>query len=188
MAQLILLLNLPLSSFPHRRSFRLLLDLRALLNINGGIHLNRFYTAMSSSSAPASTDPSSNTQTSSTLATSQNTQRQAEARAAVTASLQSVGSSYDADLATRARDLHTNSKAINKQEAELQKQTEKLRKENDKLEKLMNKGTKSLNEFGDVQNWAETIERELLVVEETLRLVAEKEEGAQNETAQSQTI
>lgn len=130
------------------------------------------------SEATSASGPSSATNgksSGSTLAASQTARHQAEARAAVTASLESVGSSFDADLATRAHDLHGNSKAITKQEAELQKQTDKLRRENDQLEKLLSKGTKSLNEIGDVQNWAESIERDLLVLEETMRLVEEKE-------------
>lgn len=115
-------------------------------------------TAAESSSAASSTD-----------------KRQAEARDAVTASLASVGSSYGASLASRAADLHANSIAISKQEAELQKHASKLAKQNEKLEKLAQKSTKQLNEFGDVQNWAETIERDLLVVEETLRMVEGRE-------------
>jgi len=96
--------------------------------------------------------------------------RTAEARAAVTATLKSVGSSYNTDLQQRAADLHANSKAIEKQERELAKQTAALAKQSAQWEKLIGKSTKQLNEIGDVQNWAEVIERDLLVIEETLRL------------------
>lgn len=122
-----------------------------------------------------STNSQPEVDSSSSTAASSTDKRVAEARAAVTASLSSVGSSYDASLASRAADLHANSKAISKQEAELQKQTANLAKQNDKLAQLAQKSTKQLNEIGDVQNWAETIERELLVVEETLRLVEGRE-------------
>ncbi|PSK40072.1 hypothetical protein B9Z65_8012 [Elsinoe australis] len=98
-------------------------------------------------------------------------QRQSEARAAVTATLNSVGSSYDADLQTRASDLHRGGEAIAKQEAEVQRSTRALAKQSDEFEKLVTSTTKSLNEFGDLQNWAEMIERDLLVVEETMRLI-----------------
>jgi hypothetical protein len=96
--------------------------------------------------------------------------RTAEARAAVTASLSSVGSSYDADLQRRAADLHANSKAIERQEKELAKQTAELAKQTAQWQKLGDKSLKQLNEIGDIQNWAEVIERDLLIVEETLRL------------------
>jgi K+-sensing histidine kinase KdpD len=101
--------------------------------------------------------------------------RTAEARAAVTASLASVGASVDNDLRTRTADLHSNSEAITKQEKELAKQTKALAKESAQWEKLLNGGTKKLNEVGDIQNWAEMIERDLLVLEETVRLVDGKE-------------
>jgi hypothetical protein len=96
--------------------------------------------------------------------------RTSEARAAVTASLASVGASVDNELRTRTADLHANSVAISKQEKELAKQTAALAKESAQWEKLLNGGTKKLNEVGDIQNWAEMIERDLLVLEETVRL------------------
>jgi hypothetical protein len=91
----------------------------------------------------------------------------------VIASLSSIGTSIDADLRTRTADLHANSAAIAKQEKELAKQTAALRKESDKWQKLGDTSTKKLNEIGDVQNWAEMLERDLLVLEETVRLVDE---------------
>ncbi|PNS17017.1 hypothetical protein CAC42_4981 [Sphaceloma murrayae] len=108
---------------------------------------------------------------------SDQTQRQAEARAAVTATLNSVGSTYDADLQSRASVLHEGGESIARQEAEVQSSTAALAKQNDELEKLLNSTNKSLNEIGDVQNWAEMIERDLLVVEETLRLVEGRPES-----------
>ncbi|PVI07263.1 hypothetical protein DM02DRAFT_609227 [Periconia macrospinosa] len=102
--------------------------------------------------------------------------RTAEARAAVTASLTSVGSSVDHEMRQRAADLHANSEAIEKQEKALAKQTAALAKQSAQWQKLADTSTKKLNEIGDVQNWAEMIERDLLVLEETLRLVDEKAE------------
>lgn len=101
-------------------------------------------------------------------------QQQREARAAVLASLSSIGTSIDADLSTRTADLHANSAAIAKQEKELARQTAAIRKESDKWQKLGDTSTKKLNEIGDVQNWAEMLERDLLVLEETVRLVDEE--------------
>lgn len=97
--------------------------------------------------------------------------RQNEARAAVTASLLSVGASVDNEMRTRTADLHANSAAISKQEKELAKQTAALAKQTAEWDKLLQGGTKKLNEVGDIQNWAEMIERDLLVLEETVRLV-----------------
>ncbi|KAF2256820.1 hypothetical protein BU26DRAFT_513590 [Trematosphaeria pertusa] len=97
--------------------------------------------------------------------------RTAEARAAVTASLASVGNSVDNEMRTRAADLHANAEAIAKQEKELAKQTVALAKQSAQWQKMADTSTKKLNEIGDIQNWAEMIERDLVVLEETLRLV-----------------
>jgi hypothetical protein len=112
---------------------------------------------------------SSTTEVSSQSSDSQ--RRTAEARDAVIASFSSVGSAYEADLKRRAADLHSNSKAIKKQEKELIKQTAALAKQTAQLNKLADSSTKKLNEIGDVQNWAEVLERDMLVLEETMRLV-----------------
>ncbi|USP80999.1 uncharacterized protein yc1106_08273 [Curvularia clavata] len=108
--------------------------------------------------------------------------RQAEARAAVTASLASVGASVDNEMRTRTADLHANAAAISKQEKELAKQTAALAKQSAEWDKLLQTGTKKLNEVGDIQNWAEMIERDLLVLEETVRLVDEERGEAANGT------
>ncbi|KAK5112109.1 hypothetical protein LTR62_004451 [Meristemomyces frigidus] len=105
------------------------------------------------------------------VASSEDTRAQTEARAAVTASLDSAGSRYDTLYQQRASDLHSNAKAIEKQEINTKKNSTALAKESAKWQKEVDKATKSLNEFGDLQNWAETMERDFLVLEETLRLV-----------------
>lgn len=97
--------------------------------------------------------------------------RQAEARAAVDASLNSVGSSYDTKLQSRAAALHSSAEAIVKQDKELAKQKQALAKQTAEWKRLADTTTKQLNEFGDVQNWTEMLERDLLVLEETMRLV-----------------
>ena len=101
--------------------------------------------------------------------------QQTEARAAVTVSLNSVGSSYTTDLHTRAADLHTSAASIAQQERNLKQQTHVLAKQTIQWKTLADTTTKQLNEFGDMQNWAEMIERDLLVVEETMRLVEGRE-------------
>jgi hypothetical protein len=73
----------------------------------------------------------------------------AEARAALEASMSNIGTSLDANLRSRAA----------------------------KLKKLADEGQRKVKELGNVQNWAEMLERDFLVVEETLRLVMEGSEG-----------
>lgn len=128
---------------------------------------------------------STSTGTSSTAVESESSRAQAEARAAVLASLESAGSNYDSRFQRRAADLHTNAAAIAKQEAEVKKQTAALAKETAKWQKEVDKANKGLNEFGDMQNWAEMMEREFLVLEETLRL-ADGEEQTESASGGSQ--
>jgi hypothetical protein len=98
-------------------------------------------------------------------------QRTAEAHTAFTASLHSVGANLDADLRARAANLHDNAAALARQEADLQRHTAELRAQNAQWGKIADQAREGLKEIGDVQNWAELIERDLLLVEETLRLV-----------------
>ncbi|KAL0783190.1 hypothetical protein CaCOL14_001096 [Colletotrichum acutatum] len=90
-----------------------------------------------------------------------------EARAAVVAS---IGNMLDGELQTRARMLHANAAALDKQERDVVRATEALRKENDKLAKFSVDAARRVKELGNVQNWAEVLERDFLVLEETLRL------------------
>ncbi|KAE8358702.1 hypothetical protein BDV27DRAFT_169252 [Aspergillus caelatus] len=129
--------------------------------------------------------PTTTTTTSQTTPTEQTTttttpeatdQRTAEAKTAFTASLRSVGANYETALRDRARTLHENSTVLDKQEADVRRATEQLAKQNDQLAKVADQARDGLKEIGDVQNWAELIERDLLIVEETVRL-AEEEEG-----------
>jgi hypothetical protein len=103
-------------------------------------------------------------------------QRTAEAKLAFTASLNSVGTNLDADLRSRAANLHENAAALDKQEADLKKSTQGLAKQNDQWQKLADQGRDGLKEVGDVQNWAELIERDLLILEETVKLAEERKE------------
>ena len=112
--------------------------------------------------------------------------RQAEARSAITASLNSAGASITNDLQSRAADIHSNSTSLAKQQAEVAKQTAALQKQSDQYQKLADQSGAKLKEIGDIQNWAELIERDLMIVEETLRLAeqapsqGESVEGREN--------
>ena len=100
-------------------------------------------------------------------------QRTAEARAAFLASLNSVGSQGDAELQARAKDIHTSAAAIARQEADLAKQTDVLAQQTAQYQQIADESRGKLKEIGDVQNWAEMIERDLLVLEETMRIADE---------------
>lgn len=83
----------------------------------------------------------------------------------------SIGNALDTELQTRAALLHANSAALGRQERDVARALRDLRKEDDKLAKVLNEGARKVKELGDVQNWAERLERDFLVLEETMRLV-----------------
>lgn len=92
----------------------------------------------------------------------------AQARQALIAS---IGNTLDHELQTRASLLHSNQAAIERQERDVERALADLRREDDKLLKVLNQGSRQVKELGDVQNWAERLERDFLVLEETMRLV-----------------
>lgn len=97
--------------------------------------------------------------------------QQAQIAQARTALVASIGNALDTELQTRASLLHANQAAIEKQERDVERALRDLRKEDDKLMKVLNEGSRKVKELGDVQNWAERLERDFLVLEETMRLV-----------------
>ena len=122
----------------------------------------------SAARAPASpTNPSH-------LPTEAEQEQIAQARTALVAS---IGNTLDHELQTRASLLHSNQAAIEKQERDVEKALADLRREDDKLLKVLNNGSRQVKELGDVQNWAERLERDFLVLEETMRLVHEGGDG-----------
>ncbi|KAI0124852.1 hypothetical protein BJ170DRAFT_478683 [Xylariales sp. AK1849] len=100
----------------------------------------------------------------------------AEARAALVGSMSNL---LDSELQSRAGLLHSNAAALSKQEADVIKATEGLRRENDKLAKVAKEAGKRIKETGNVQNWAEVLERDFMVLEETLRRVREGSTGSE---------
>lgn len=85
--------------------------------------------------------------------------------------MNNIGSSLDSTLRSRAQDLHANSAQLEKQQKDLVRETAGLRKETEKLKKVVDEGARRVKELGNVQNWAEMLERDFLVLEETMRLV-----------------
>ncbi|KAJ5759591.1 hypothetical protein N7520_006747 [Penicillium odoratum] len=92
-------------------------------------------------------------------------QRQKEALAAFTATLHSVGTNLEAPLRERAAIINSNALSLERQEAELAGHSAALAKQNDGWEKVADETRAGLKEIGDVQNWAEMIERDLLALE-----------------------
>ena len=103
-----------------------------------------------------------------------------EARAAVVASM---GNLLDSKLQSRARVLHENAAALDKQEREVLRATEGLRRETDKLAREADVAAKKVKELGNVQNWAEVLERGFLVLEETVRLANREGSGGESDDA-----
>lgn len=90
----------------------------------------------------------------------------------------------DSELQSRATILHDNAVALDKQEREIVTETAGLRREREKLAQEAESAARKLKEVGNVQNWAEVLERQFMVLEETVRLVeAGSETGS--ETASS---
>jgi GCN5-like protein 1 (GCN5L1) len=87
------------------------------------------------------------------------------------ASLSAVGSTLDAELRPRITTIHSNSAALASQQADLTKQTAKVQKESAQWQKMADNSRGKLKELGDFENWAEMLERDLQVLEETMRIV-----------------
>ncbi|KAJ5679198.1 GCN5-like 1 [Penicillium macrosclerotiorum] len=104
-------------------------------------------------------------------------QQKKEALAAFTATLHSVGTNLDAPLRDRATTIAENEVALQRQEAELAENTARLAKQNAQWAGFADETREGLKEIGDVQNWAEMIERDLLALEDMMDGV-EKEYAA----------
>lgn len=81
-----------------------------------------------------------------------------------------IANLVDSEMQSRATVLHDNAAALDKQEKDVAKATEGLRKEGEKLANEASLAAKQLKEVGNVQNWAEVLERQFVVLGETVRL------------------
>lgn len=115
----------------------------------------------------------------------QETNQTTQAKTAFTASLHAVGTNHDAPLRARALNIHSNADVLSRQEAAVARATDELGERNGEMEGVVDGARDGLKEIGDVQNWAEVIERELMVLEETARMVEDGqrtgEEGEQGQ-------
>ncbi|KAI1022649.1 hypothetical protein LB503_000430 [Fusarium chuoi] len=119
------------------------------------------------SAAQQTSPPPPPPQLQSTLPSAETQRHVAEARRAVVATLENM---MDSELQWRASTLHSNAAALSKQAQDVQRATEGLRRENVKLAREADAAARRLKELGNVQNWAEVLERDFLVLEETVRL------------------
>ncbi|KAJ5084020.1 hypothetical protein NUU61_008599 [Penicillium alfredii] len=107
-------------------------------------------------------------------------QQTKEAHAAFTATLHSVGANLEAPLRDRATTIQSNAAALERQETELAETTQRLARQNQQWTGLADETRDGLKEIGDVQNWAEMIERDLLVLEEMMGDVEGQESESVN--------
>ncbi|KAJ9138695.1 hypothetical protein NKR23_g8355 [Pleurostoma richardsiae] len=119
---------------------------------------------------PAAASSSSSSRIQPTLPSASGQRQVAEARAALVAS---IGNMLDRELRGRAAILHSNAAAIAKQERDVERAAAALRRENDRLGRAAADAARRVKETGNVQNWAEVLERDFLVLEETVRMVRE---------------
>ncbi|TGZ81289.1 hypothetical protein EX30DRAFT_371636 [Ascodesmis nigricans] len=97
-----------------------------------------------------------------------------QARQTLTTSLSTLSTRLDRDLRDRITTIHANQASLDSQSRALKLQTKKLVKTTKAWSGMADAARGGLKEIGDVQNWAEMIEYELMLVEETLRIVHEE--------------
>ncbi|KAJ5468239.1 hypothetical protein N7475_005991 [Penicillium sp. IBT 31633x] len=113
-------------------------------------------------------NPNPNSTTDPTTINTTDEQQEKEALAAFTATLHSVGSNLEAPLRDRAANIQSNAAALERQEAELAEHTQQLARQNQQWVGFADETREGLKEIGDVQNWAEMIERDLLALEDMM--------------------
>jgi len=89
----------------------------------------------------------------------------------LTHEIQTLGDTLDVDLKDRISNIHSNAQSLDSQSKQLKSRTQQLSKTSRQWSSLAEGARGRLKEVGDVQNWAEMIERDLLILEETLRIV-----------------
>ncbi|CAI7615968.1 unnamed protein product [Penicillium discolor] len=115
--------------------------------------------------------PNPNSNSTADPANTTDDQQQKEALAAFTATLHSVGTNLEAPLRDRAANIQSNAAALERQEAELAENTQRLARQNQQWVGFADETREGLKEIGDVQNWAEVIERDLLALEDMMDAV-----------------
>jgi len=99
-----------------------------------------------------------------------------EARKVLTNEITVLGDSLDGDLRDRISNIHSNANALETQNKQLKTRTQNMAKTSRQWGTMAENARGRLKEIGDVQNWAEMIERDLSILEETLRIVNDEPE------------
>jgi len=92
--------------------------------------------------------------------------------------LHQLGSTVDLELRDRITTIHGNAAALDNQSKTLRNKTAQLSKTTKQWGGMADSARGKLKEIGDIQNWAEMIEHDLLLIEETLRIVHEDDDGS----------
>ena len=83
-------------------------------------------------------------------------------------------------MQARAKDIHSSSAAIAKQEADIAKQIDLLAQQTAQYQQIAGDSRGKLKEIGDVQIWAEILEPNFMVLEETITIADENAAQAPN--------
>lgn len=126
--------------------------------------------------APTTTPPSTQPTATPPRPSSPTARHTTEARTALVASLSNL---LDSELTPRATALHSASASLAKQERDVARATGALAAETGRLAKEAEVAGRGVKMLGNVQNWAEVLEREFLVLEETVKIVGEGECGSE---------
>lgn len=102
--------------------------------------------------------------------------RAEEARQSLTHEIRNLGTAVDMELRDRIVTIHGNAVALDNQSKALGNKTNQLVKTTKQWSGMADGARGKLKEIGDIQNWAEVIEHDLLLIEETLRIVHEEED------------
>ncbi|KAF8419449.1 GCN5-like protein 1-domain-containing protein [Tirmania nivea] len=105
-----------------------------------------------------------------------------ESRKQLHTSLTTLGSQIDADLRDRITTIHQNAQSLETQTRTLKNRTAALSKTTRQWSGMAESARSKLKEIGDIQNWAEMIEHELLVMEEAMNIVYDEERLMQEDT------
>lgn len=116
------------------------------------------------------------------LARHERLKRAEESRKQLHTTLTTLGSQIDTDLRDRITTIHQNAQSLETQTRMLKNRTAALSKTTRQWSGMAESARSKLKEIGDIQNWAEMIEHELLVMEEAMNIVYDEEGLMQEDT------
>lgn len=102
--------------------------------------------------------------------------RAEDVRQTLNQELHTLGSSVDLELRDRITNIHSNAAALDNQSKTLRNRTNQLAKTTKQWGGMADSARGKLKEIGDIQNWAEMIEHDLALIEETMRIVHDDED------------